>query len=318
MVADFYWLSAIQYVGENALSSAYKKYLYEMLNLVTDLSPAFEYPYEIGLLLLPEVNPRYEKLSETEIQANIEKAVKLGEKGLKYSCDPKKTAAILSETELSKIWTEEKYADPCGNAMIPYYLAYVEYWNRKNADKASDYYRIAAANRDAPKGARIMSAIMRGKSGNREKSILMFLSIAESLEGEKRNLCKEASGELRDVLMRGFSQGEGEISGAFMKEVERVRKDVVGELNETANAGDMDSMCSTYLGKAVRELNLEYLSRKEKAFVAKGGKPVSDAKELFDAGGADYFPRDFQKLDEGLEIIYVKEDGDWDYVAGNY
>lgn len=62
IVADFYWLSAIQYIGSNAIGSEYKKYLYSMLGLVTDLNPYFTFPYQIGELLLPSYNERYENL----------------------------------------------------------------------------------------------------------------------------------------------------------------------------------------------------------------------------------------------------------------
>jgi len=51
-----------------------------------------------------------------------------------------------------------------------------------NPQKASEFYRVASANTDAPIGARTMAAIMQGKTGNREKSIVMFLSLAESIE----------------------------------------------------------------------------------------------------------------------------------------
>ncbi|MFZ3232262.1 MAG: hypothetical protein WA194_01795 [Patescibacteria group bacterium] len=75
VIADFYWLSAIQYVGENAVSSEYKRFLYEMLSLVTDLNPAFTTPYEVGLLLLPDINPSAEKFNKTEADMNVQKAV---------------------------------------------------------------------------------------------------------------------------------------------------------------------------------------------------------------------------------------------------
>lgn len=47
LVADMYWLRAIQYIGSNALSAGYKAYLATMLELITDLSPHFTYPYQI-------------------------------------------------------------------------------------------------------------------------------------------------------------------------------------------------------------------------------------------------------------------------------
>lgn len=321
MIADFYWLSAIQYVGENAFGADYKKYLYELLTLVTDLHPHFTTPYEVGLLLLPEMNARYETITDAQQKANIEKGIMLGERGMSRTCDAAKISRILAEPELAKVWTDPSYANPCANPMLPYYLAYVEYYDKQNPEKSSDYYRIAAANSDAPTGARIMSAIMRGKSGNREKSILMFLSIAESLAGEKAAACGEAARLLRSRLLVPFAEGDkGEIPGEFIKKVDELRVEAVGKLQEKIDSGTSDMACSTHLGKAVRELNLEYLVRKDREFVARTGKTIADAYELKKAGGIDYLPKDFQKLDEDdLEIIYVKnEDGSWDYMSGKY
>lgn len=80
IVADFYWLSAIQYIGANALGAEYKEYLATMLGLVTDLSPHFTYPYQIGLLLLPDYNERYETIGRDEQKVHIDEAIKLGKK----------------------------------------------------------------------------------------------------------------------------------------------------------------------------------------------------------------------------------------------
>ena len=89
--------------------------------------------------------------------------------------------------------------------MIPYYLAYIYYWNLHDGAKSSEYYRIASTNTDAPTGARTMAAIMQGKSGDREKAIIMLLSLAESIEGNNVTLCKELSKELGKNLLTAFS-----------------------------------------------------------------------------------------------------------------
>ena len=47
IVGDFYWLGAIQYIGDNAVSAEYKRYLGKMLGLITDLTPYFTYPTQI-------------------------------------------------------------------------------------------------------------------------------------------------------------------------------------------------------------------------------------------------------------------------------
>jgi hypothetical protein len=292
-----------------------------MLDLVTDLDPYFDYPYEIGLLLLPDYNPRYENLSPEERAKNIEETVTLGKKGIASSCDVEKIEKIRKEEDLASVWTSSEYANPCRNAMIPYYLAYVEQWNRKNAIAASEYYKIASANADAPKAARIMSAIMQGKGGERQKSILMFLSIAESISGgEKQNDCKDFALQMRGILVDGFSKNAA-IPTEFLKTVEDLRAKIVKQLGEEKlEVGNMDSFCSTYLNKAVRELNLQYVTENDAAFVAKTGKKASDAKELFDWGGLPYLPRDFQKFeDDNSEVIYVRgESGEWDYSTGRY
>ena len=61
MMADMYWLQTIQYIGGNVISGEYKKYLFAMMNLITDLNPYFEHPYIIGQLLLPSSTKAYEE-----------------------------------------------------------------------------------------------------------------------------------------------------------------------------------------------------------------------------------------------------------------
>lgn len=196
VIADSYWLSAIQYIGSNALGSQYKAYLYAMLDLITDLNPHFTYPYQIGALLLPSYNDRYEQLAATEIQKNTDQAITIALKGIKNNCDPIKTEKAKGEYDLKKLWTEDAYKNSCSDPMIPYYLAYIYYWNMHDGAKSSEYYRVASTNTDAPTGARTMAAIMQGKSGDREKAIIMLLSLAENIEGKKNSMCQQLSKEL--------------------------------------------------------------------------------------------------------------------------
>jgi hypothetical protein len=56
------------------MSSVYKKYLFIILDLITELNPYFERPYEIGMLLLPNYNYRYESLTETKELEYIKQA----------------------------------------------------------------------------------------------------------------------------------------------------------------------------------------------------------------------------------------------------
>lgn len=231
IIADSYWLSAIQYIGSNAIGSEYKAYLYAMLDLITDLNPHFTFPYEIGELLLPSYNERYEKLSKEEIRKNTDQAVRIGLKGIEKNCDATKVEKAKNEYSLNKLWTDESYRNACRDPMIPYYLAYVYYWNLHDGAKSSEYYRIASTNDDAPTGARTMAAIMQGKSGDREKAIIMLLSLAESIEGNKNTLCRQLSGELGSTLLDVFS-AKATLNGKGLQMIEAARKEMVKKLKE--------------------------------------------------------------------------------------
>jgi hypothetical protein len=115
---------------------------------------------------------------------------------METTCNKEKIEKISKEFDLKKLLSNEEYKNPCRDAMIPYYLAYVYYWNLHDGANASKYYRITMANEDAPTGSRAMAAIMQGKSGDREKAIIMFLSLAESLSGKKSEACQKFSHDL--------------------------------------------------------------------------------------------------------------------------
>ena len=144
--ADILWLEAIQYIWWNAVSSAYKKYLFVMVDLITDLNPYFEKPYKIWMLLLPDYNPNYEDITEEQNQNYINQAITIWLKWIENFCDNNKVKIILEQEDLEKVWTEEKYKDPCLSYEIPYFLAYIYYFHLQDPSTSADYYKIASAN----------------------------------------------------------------------------------------------------------------------------------------------------------------------------
>lgn len=319
LVADSYWLSAIQYIGSNALGSQYKAYLYAMLNLITDLNPHFTYPYQIGELLLPSYNERYEDLSKEEMQKNTDQAIKIGLKGMENNCKKEKVEAAAKEYDIKKLWTEEKYMNACENPMIPYYLAYIYYWNLHDGAKASEYYRITATNTDAPTGARTMAAIMQGKSGDREKAIIMLLSLAESIEGDKNSLCQQVSKDLGSTLLGAFS-ANATLNGKWLQAIETARQATIKKLEEEGiaptNGRNVDNFCSTYLNKAVREMNLSYLEHADAEYFRDKKEHALVPAILLQDKYIDYNPVDFQQDKEhkqGIEYYYNKDTNNWDY-----
>jgi len=295
-----------------------------MLNFITDLNPYFTFPYQIGELLLPSYNERYESLNNTEIQENTEQAIKIGLKGIEKNCDKNKVEKAKNEYDLKKLWTDESYKDACRDPMIPYYLAYTYYWNLHDGQKSSEYYRIASTNSDAPTGARTMAAIMQGKSGDREKSIIMLLSLAESIEGDKNSLCKQLSKELGTSLLDAFN-AKATLTGEGLKMIESYRKDMIQKLNEDSGANNMsapniDNLCSTYLNKAVREMNLSYLEQADVRYFQDMKEHALLPSILLARKYIDYNPIDFQQdpdNKQGIEYFYSTENKNWDYRMGD-
>lgn len=322
IVADSYWLSAIQYIGSNALGSEYKAYLYAMLDLITDLNPHFTYPYQIGELLLPSYNERYETLSKEEQDKNTDQAIRIGLKGMENNCSKEKVEAAAKEYDLKKLWTDGKYMNACENPMIPYYLAYIYYWNLHDGAKASEYYRITATSSDAPTGARTMAAIMQGKSGDREKAIIMLLSLAESIEGSKNSLCQQVSKELGSTLLGAFS-ANATLTGKGLQAIEAARQTTVKKLEEEGidptDGRDVDNFCSTYLNKAVREMNLSYLEQADARYFQDHKEHALVPAILLKDRYIDYNPVDFQQdkdYKQAIEYYYNDETKAWDYRMG--
>jgi len=66
-LADYYWLTFIQYYGGGTANGKYRK-MAELFNVVTELSPKFLSAYQTGLIILPG-------------EGFVDEAIKLGQKG---------------------------------------------------------------------------------------------------------------------------------------------------------------------------------------------------------------------------------------------
>ena len=316
--ADIYWLQTIQYIGGNAIWSEYKKYLYKILDLITELNPFFEKPYIIWNLLLPSYNHRYENLSEEEQKRNIYEAEKIWLKWVEKFCDLEKVKLIWEENNLNKIWTEDRYKNPCKSYTLPYYLAFVYYFYKKDLENSSYYYKVASANDDSLEWAKILTAIMKWKSGNREKAYFMFLNIAKYIETEDK-ICSGFASELEKLWAWIFSWNIS-LDWKLVKLVEKNREKIIGKFEKDEKSVISDTKCSNYLNKAVRELNLYYIEKANTNFEKDHDwNPAINAKALFDDGYIDFLPTDFQQYEDyGIIYNYDYELGNFDYKMGNY
>ena len=318
--ADFYWLQAIQYIGWNAMNSDYKKYLYIMLDLITHLNPYFEHPYIIWQLLLPEYNQRYENLSNEEQNKYINQWIELWLKWMKNFCEEEKIELIKNENDLNKLWKNKNIINPCKTYTIPYYLAYIYHFYKKDHIKASQYYKIASLNEDSPKWAKIMTAIMQWKWWNREKSYFMFLNIASSLNSSD-NICLDFAYNLEKIGVWLFYEKNIKLDENLIEQTEITRKKVLWIFDEEKELEILSDMeCWNYVNKAIRELNLAFIEEANKKYkVDNDWENAANAKELFENWYIKYLPIDFQQY-ENHWIMYEYNIDTWyfDYKMWNY
>lgn len=314
--ADIYWLETIQYIGWNAVSSEYKKYLFQILDLITELNPYFEKPYLIWQLLLPNYNDRYEDLSKEEIKDYNKKAEKIWSKWIENFCDMEKVEKIKKEDDLDKIWNDKSYKNPCASFQIPFWQAFVYYFYLKDTLEASNYYKVASAQDDALDWSKVMAAIMKWKWWDREKSILMFLSLAKNADKDK--VCENFSTELESLSYYTFQQGN-ELNGELIKNLESLRNEYFKFDEKDEQKLVLENNCWNYINKAIREFNLYYIEQANKKYFEDKKENAPNAKVLFDEKYLEFLPTDFQQYKD-YWIIYEfdRETWNFDYKMGKY
>lgn len=152
LLADLYWIRAIQHYGDTRLSKRPDKQyrlLYPLLDLTTTLDPRFTIAYRFGALFLAEPFP--------DGPGRSDQAIALLERGLKT--DP----------------TRWQYAQDIG---------FVYYWWRQDYAMAARWFDRAAAIEGAPWWLRAMAASTQAQGGDRQSSRQLWRQLLETSEHE--------------------------------------------------------------------------------------------------------------------------------------
>jgi hypothetical protein len=91
-----------------------------------------------------------QNITQEEIKKNIQQGEALGLKGVKNFCDSSKLEKIREQNNLEIVSSDPEYTNPCYSYKIPYYLGFIYFFYLNNGLEASYYYKIVAAQEDAP------------------------------------------------------------------------------------------------------------------------------------------------------------------------
>jgi hypothetical protein len=178
LAADVYWIRALQHYGGERLSAGDKRYelLYPLLNLATSLDPYFTIAYRFGAIFLAEKYPGG--------PGRPDQAISLLQKGI--SVQPAK-------------W--QYYHD----------IAFVHYWQLHDMENAAKWFRLGAAQPDAPNWLEPVAASMLIQGGDRSSARFLLQQILQSEEtwlkrAAARGLSQldalDAIGQLQPIVRR--------------------------------------------------------------------------------------------------------------------
>jgi tetratricopeptide (TPR) repeat protein len=173
LIADWYWMRSLQYVGRKIIAQGDKiqlddlsaldlKLLYPLLDTATTLDPQFIAVYEYGGVVLPAIND--------------EDAIKLLKKGIENN---------------PTAWS------------LFHHLGYI-YWQRKDYQAASETYNAGAKLPTAPAWMQAMGARMLAEGGSRDTAREIYTRIYEQADDETI----KHMAELRLLQLDSFDERE--------------------------------------------------------------------------------------------------------------
>lgn len=192
--------------------------------------------------------------------------------------------------------------DPCLTYWVPLYLGYDYYFYADDPESAVQYYKIAAAHSDAPVGVRTIAATLLSDSGDPTAAAKMLLGLAMASENEA-----PACAQIASTLDRLYDEdmADGFLDYSFIGPA-RGAKDFVDayERTRTIAAG----LCREYLLRFERMVQLAHAQEADTAYASDhAGEHAPDAATLFREGYLPYETRDFQRLSDGSEVVYVRD-----------
>jgi tetratricopeptide (TPR) repeat protein len=176
LVADWYWMRSLQYIGDKVLASKNDtiniddlrpldpRLLYPYLDIATDLDPQYLTAYSYGAVVLPAIDP--------------EKAISLTEKGIEHN---------PAEWRLYQ------------------YLGYIN-WRLGRFEKAAEVYEKGSQIPGSPNFLKMMAVSMKTEGGSRDTARTIFTQMFNEADDDQtrifayRKLAHLDSLEERDAI----------------------------------------------------------------------------------------------------------------------
>ncbi len=174
LMTAFAWLNTIQYIGKDidiTQPSDITNRFYELHSL----NPHRRYPHLFAQYIWPSTKKDWSDQNLARITRD--NTVKIGEEGIRYSCDMDKIEKIshLTYPEFLQAIADHNpdYRYPCSTDELAHALAFNYYHYLDNIEQASLYYMVASFHDETPKITLSMPAIIQWRNGNNKVSAFL-------------------------------------------------------------------------------------------------------------------------------------------------
>ncbi|MBX9808938.1 hypothetical protein K2X92_00930 [Candidatus Gracilibacteria bacterium] len=297
--ASFLWIEFIQYLSDNLKENHYLTFSNAILKQITDLNPYFIRPYEINLILSPFGNTEnIDPEKKIKNQMYSENSILLGKKGMEILCDKQKIEAIKKRPITDDLQSDPGIKNPCASGSLPYYMGFIIQQMGTNKVEASEYYKIASAQDNAPGASKILGILALSSEGDYMASALNFGLIAVNGYDNSPFTCRSLSENI--ILDIGSKRI---LDNGWIGELEKAEKDINTNQYGNSPLANATDNCPEMIQKSIKQIYLAYIAERA------SGTNFTTGEELVKSKLIPLIPTISSQKNY---TVYLK-DGTWQY-----
>jgi hypothetical protein len=292
--ADSVWIRLIQYIWDNVINERYNLFVNPLIEKITLLHPHFTEPYNIALLLSPNINT--EKNGYKEKILITQAALRIGEKGIIENCNKEKLKEIYTKDFSHELWENQELKNPCIDPMLAYNVA-ITANELGEYTKARQYFKVASVEEKWPKAARFLGPLMDAKLWDHRSAWEKFLLLAIGWYDETPFSCQNKAWEsLIHYKTLSFS--------GFIDILETVENTIENPKDMSSPIASSGNTCHGFFLRAIKQFYLAFITD-----VSKNYPDITNGSWLLEKGLLKKIPT----LEEQSGWTVIKKNGQWKY-----
>ena len=289
--ADMKWMSVIQFIGDSLLRSKDTNSIHRFLQYITALHPSFSQVYELDLLLTPIIPESATGSAYKHAKTRVQNTLYHAKNGMLFLCDTQKVDKILHTHTFPDIWKDSSLKNPCISWLVPYYIWMHTLFSLGDGEWASQYYKIASMNDDAPEASKYLVFLAKTYAGNPFDGALSSLLVWASWYDREPYECLNATKEVLATL-----HTPQDITPDFLLRLEKTEKSLKDTRSPSIPESNNATNCFDSFKRATKAFYIAYVTEQGKKY-----PEVTDAQDFMKMGIISHIPT--VRWQEGYKLL---------------